>query len=288
MNCLLEFKQKEHYGAYLRGFSIRLRKRFFLGLIINILIAIVFVIQYLISPQSYSCGMLIWFGIRTALSFLWIVGIYYILRRLSKYSKYSRTIDLTLDLVALITNANFISVVGNVDPEIFGDLGLYIYGWTFGVIFTCLLSKIGSWRLKVLGIVFQTCFFVMSLHLKSQPGKVLVYLRLVQVILTYIAVIYIEERYERSDFLEKRKIYEDSEAIKTILNDITEGILIVSPESQILYANRPVEQMFRLKELTLQALFAEIRVVSMSHNILKCAIEKSILEVSSAHVIYKL
>ena len=284
MNCILAFKQKEHYGAYLSGFSIRLKKRFFLGLIINALIAIVVLIQYLLSPQSYSREVLAWFGIRTILSAVWIVGIYYILRRLSRYSKYSRMIDLTLDVVGMITSANMLSVLGSVQCEYYGSMGLYVYGWSQGLLFVSVISIIGSWRLKALGTFLQIGFFIVSLFREYQAGAEVVTIRLVQVLIMYIAVIYIEERYERSDFLEKRKIYEDSEAIKTILNDITEGILIVSPERQILYANKPVEQMFGLKELTLQDLFSQIKVVSASHNILKSAVEKSALEVSLGQV----
>lgn len=256
-----------------------------MGLIINLFTAIVILLQYLIEPQSFAGSTLTWIGVRTGLAFIWIVTTYCILRRLNRHPRYSRKIDISLDVLSLMTSANLYSVVGNFECESFGTVGVFTYGWCLGIAFICAITIIGSWRIRALAIFLQVSFFIIVGFAVQQYSTVINTLRLIQALVVYLVVIYIEERYLRFEFLEKRKIYEDSEAIKKILDDITEGILIVSPEKQILYANKPMKLMFNLAELTLDGLFAQIRVVSMSGNVLKSAIEKSILEISSVQVI---
>eukprot|EP00331_Platyophrya_macrostoma_P033664 CAMPEP_0176434962 /NCGR_PEP_ID=MMETSP0127-20121128/17015_1 /TAXON_ID=938130 /ORGANISM="Platyophrya macrostoma, Strain WH" /LENGTH=654 /DNA_ID=CAMNT_0017817851 /DNA_START=470 /DNA_END=2437 /DNA_ORIENTATION=+ len=87
---------------------------------------------------------------------------------------------------------------------------------------------------------------------------------LAQIVLIYGFSFYITEKFLRQDYLEKRKIYDDSEAVKSILDDITEGIVIIEKKSNILYLNQPVQKMFKLEnKQNTEELFNKIKIKSI-------------------------
>ncbi len=84
--------------------------------------------------------------------------------------------------------------------------------------------------------------------------------------------VYNRERYDRNQHIERIKIFQDSQAVLKILDDITEGILIIDESKNILYTNSPVKSMLQTDNPNLNQLFSGVSVKMVSSEQSLCKI----------------
>mgnify|MGYP003877460177 FL=1 len=93
--------------------------------------------------------------------------------------------------------------------------------------------------------------------------KIMIYY-LIQVFLIYAISSYIRERYWRIESLQKIKLYQETESIKKVLDDVLEGIVVIDAKKKILYLNESAEKMFQRKISSLEDLFSDFKIKAMA------------------------
>jgi sensor histidine kinase regulating citrate/malate metabolism len=121
--------------------------------------------------------------------------------------------------------------------------------------------------MKIAMIIAQMTYFSVFVG-EAESYAVPIILFAVEGIFFYLTLTYFHEKYQRLDFLEKRKIYDNYEAIKKIFDDISQGIMIVDNKNQIVYSNQAVHRLFNEPQdqepsLSLTNLLSKVRVKSM-------------------------
>ena len=262
MNFCLGFEKQKHYQAFVSDFSVRVKRKLIEGLIINGSFAISVITQYAADTQSKSVSVVIWSLSKLSITLLWIIGIACIRIRLEKFKKYHRLIFLLFDIFQCCSTINLYPFFSHGQQKRYGGLGLLINGWYNGVSYFLAIQLIECWQIKVLHILFQTILFGVYIgKIETYPTAQL--MSAMQSFIVFSLSQYFREKFIRMDFLEKRKVYDDSEAVKSILDDITEGIMIINQERKILYMNQPVQKMFKLEKKYPEDLFSRIKIKSV-------------------------
>ena len=125
-----------------------------------------------------------------------------------------------------------------------------------------------SWWIKAIAPIIQIVYFlVFIVQAEFYWPAILIFAA--ESAIMYLCYVYIHEKYMRKDFIEKRKVYENYEAIMKIFDDIIQGIMIVDQEYKIIYSNRTVDLMFNLQRpqevgSSIERLFSEIQVKTIS------------------------
>ena len=263
MNFWLGFKNHDHDQAFVSEFSIRIKRKLIIGLIINAWYAISVTATILIERRATTASFSgVWAVTKVAIALLWIIGVFSIRLKLEKFRKYHALIFFLFDIVQCCVALTFFGV----SPGRLGDVGtlrVLTNGWTSGLQYAASLLLIDSWQIRVLHIIVQITIHSVCNGI-ADNSNVSVIIFLVDTFFMYALFFYFSEKFKRMEFLEKRKIYEDSEAVKTILDDITEGIVIINRQKKIVYLNQPVQKMFRLEQhKTADDLFSRIKIKSM-------------------------
>ena len=261
MNVLLGFKSDQHSNAFFSSFSVRVRRKVFEGLAINGTNVLSIIVQLILEPGTITSNSLIWIFIKLSIALFWMLGILCIRMRLEKLRKYHKIIFLLFNVLQTLSLTNLFPYFSQAQQKSLGPLGLLIYGWCIGIEYVCGSVLIDSWQMKVMHCLGQVIFFaVYVFEVEAQPRSV--FIILLAMFFMFSFSVYLREKYTRVDFLEKRKIYENSEAVKTILDDITEGIVIINQNKDILYLNQPVQRMFKLEDQTTASLFSKFKIKS--------------------------
>ena len=262
MNFCLGFKNNDHSQAFVSDFSSRIERKSIKGLIINGWFAVSIITQQIAEKRPLSSPGEIWTMVKLVIVLLWIIGIFSIRLKLEQLKKYHKLIFFLFDIVQCCAALSFFLVFNSGLEKVGSNLLLSI-GWTSGLQYIAGVLLIDSWQLKVVHVLFQTTFFAMYFGLTA-TGVFSTYIYLADIVLMYGLFFYFSEKFTRMEFLEKRKMYEDSEAVKSILDDITEGIVIITRQNKILYMNQPVQKMFKLEQLkSTEELFSRIKIKSM-------------------------
>ena len=262
MNVWLGFKNSKHNDAYVSDFPTRLKRKFIIGLIINGWFALCFVIQRITlstAPLSFSEQ---WAFIKIAISLFWIIGIFSIRLKLEKFRKYHKLIFIIFDIVQCCVALNFYPILSSGSEKSAGIQQTTIT-WSSGLNYIAAVLLIESWQIRVAHVFSQVLLFLVYIGSVEKIGApVLIFL--INAFLMYASFFYIREKFTRMEFLEKRKMYENSEAVKSILDDITEGIVIINKQKKILYLNQPVQKMLKLNQHeTTDDIFSRIRIKSV-------------------------
>ena len=262
MNFCLGFKNSDHSQAFVSDFSTRIERKSIKGLIINGWYAVSIIAQMIAEKRTVSSPGDIWTMSKLAIVLLWIIGIFSIRLKLEQLKKYHKLIFFLFDLVQCVAALSFFLVFNSGLDKIDGNK-LLIIGWTTGLQYIAGVLLIDSWQLKTMHVLFQAAFFATYFGLAAK-GSPSTYIYLANIFLEFGFFFYFSEKFTRMEFLEKRKMYEDSEAVKSILDDITEGIVIINRQNKILYLNQPVQKMFKLEKLnTTEELFSRLKIKSM-------------------------
>ena len=263
MNFCLQFRSKDYSSAYMSSFSLLIRRKFFLGTILNLGILGIAIAKLNLKHAPGATASSAASITQIIISALWIAGVYCLKKTSGRFSKYRSLISFILDIMMLVSAVDFKPMTPKVDQSNFIELALS--SWHQGVVFICYLSVITLWQIRVLACLIQAIIFMVTLidfDSSSQSSGMVAYGFLVYAVTTYL-----NEKFERASFIEKAKLYFDSEAIKKILNNITEGILIVDQRNTILYSNSTIQTMLTdSKEINIENLFSQIRIKSLSQS----------------------
>lgn len=263
MDFCLRFKKRDHLQAFESDFTTRVKRTLVLGVLINGGYAICVLAQRLVDNDARNSVSTIFAFSKTAAAILWILGVFLIRMRLEKFKKYHKLIFILFDIFQCLAIINLYPNLSQGQLKRYGGIGLLITGWCSGIRYICGLKLIETWQIKVLHIVGETIYFAIYLE-KIEDHPISQIISLLLTFVMYVLILYFAEKFTRKEFLEKRKMYEDSEAVKSILDDITEGIVIINQQKKIVYLNQPVQKMFHLEQhKTTDDLFSRIKTKSM-------------------------
>ena len=265
MNIFLQFKNQNYVQAYTHDFQLQLKKR---GVMITFT-AIVYVIANGISiglnPNLGPTSSKVILFLRLATGLLTLAGIHCLIKYASKCKKHIAKINIILDSLIALTPFVVYPLAGNLAIDAFSKLGVYIWAWSAAFGALAMNITFGNWWMKAVVTITQYVYFFIFLF-QREKYAVPIFIFGVEVIILYLVLTYIQERYERLNFLEKRKIYDNYEAIKKIVDDISQGIMIVDQSNEVIYANRIVYTILTQdpQTVSLSTLFSQVFVKSIS------------------------
>mgnify|MGYP000868083848 CR=1 FL=1 len=265
MNVFLQFKNKAHFDAYRYDFQLQLRKRTAMATIATLLLIINNCVAYILNPNLGPPLSKTLFFLRVSFCVLTLAGVLLAKRFAKKIQNHIRIVNFFLDITASLVVFVVYPVAGTVTVDSFSKLGAYLWAWAGAFVLLTMNYTLGTWWMRALVATIQIIFFVVFLF-QREVYHITVFCGLTYGIIFYVATIYLQERFDRLNFLEKRKIYENYEAIKKIFDDISQGIMIVDQSNEIIYANRTVSTLFHQdsKTLSLTEITSQIYVKSVS------------------------
>ena len=264
MDFLLRFKSLVHNQTFSETLSLRLKSRCYLGVAVIAGYIVLLINDALTNSESKANH--IWDFSRRSLLIVWILVMQYFCRKTIKLIRYATIIQVLLDLIIVfLASTDYAwTIIKDGDPVGPADIrGGKLIGWDNGVLFSCSLLLINSWYLRILAciikfVIFATLMLTASDVLDWHVGILAV------VLLVQAYAVYNRERFDRNRHIDSIKIFQDSQAVLKILDDITEGILIIDEFKNILYMNSPVKKIFQTDNPRLTQLFANVSVKSVS------------------------
>ena len=264
MNILLQFKKKSHADAYSHDLQLQVSKRLIMISIWALMhvvgkVSVLAIFKTLtMTPLEIS---------RTVTVFVLLIGLIALRCNLQRTKKYQTIINLFLDLCLIYAQFIFYPLIGRGALEIFTKLGVFMYSWITCVSCIATYLAFANWWIRLSVPIIQMIYILVPTV--QQEHKLLSPIILVifsQCIFVYGTFIYIYELYQRKDFLEKRKVYENYEAILRIFDDIIQGIMIVDRDYNLIYSNRTFNSMFNHERSnqTVGSLFSQIQVKSIN------------------------
>lgn len=282
MDCLLRFKSHFYSQTFSSDLSTRLKPRFYLGLVVNacFLVLLINTLLYhaplsktLIDECEYT---------RLALLILWIIIMGYFCRRTQKLKRSATVLQVVLDTIMVaIASTDFFWILANRAAETPADIrGDEVVGWSTGVLFSCSLFLINSWHTRILACIVKFIIFTTVTLVSTELSEWKVGI-LGAILLLQSYTVYNRERYDRRQHIERMKVFQDSQAVLKILDDITEGILIIDECTRIRYMNMPVKKIFRSDTPSANDLFSKITVKSISSSQDRCKIPCTVNRISN-------
>ena len=286
MDIFLRFKSKSHREAYSQGLELQLRKRCVTMTVLAVLFILINIISYAIYPNAGSLGSKMLVVSRIITGLIALLGICLMKRKANRFQRYAFFINIVLDILLIFISFAFYPLLGNVGVDGFSKLGVYVIAWStcYAVCFVSYL--LAHWWMRIVMLITQMSFFLVFV-MEREPSPVPILLLAIEGFLLFLSMNYIQERYERLDFFEKRKMYDNYEAIKKIFDDISQAIMIVDTNNQIVYSNQAVHQLFNGSEgqnLSVNSLFSLVKVKSMFPNIETLITEQIVSTREEVHV----
>lgn len=266
MNFLLQFKDKKHAEAYSHDHQLQVNKRLAMVVtwtVLNLLASLVLFLLYGIANFTPLDNA------KLSLQIVSIITLIVVKCKFQRAQKYIRIINFVLDIFLIFVIFIFYPLLGADPVNIFGKLGIFVIAWC-----TCLATYsiyyfVMSWWIRAFIPVLQIGFYLVFV-VEREPFSSIVITFAVECISIYLLYIYIHERYQRLDFLEKRRVYENYEAIKKIFDDIIQGVLLVDRSYNIIYSNQTVyallncqQNQFRQEGPSLRELFSQVYVKTL-------------------------
>ena len=263
MNILLQFKKKSHSEAYSHDLQLQVTKR----LIMVIIWALTHIGEKFAVLGIYGSVTMSSLDISKMTMIFVLVAALAVLRcNLRRARKYQALIDIILDLCLIYGQFVFYPLVGKGTLDIFTRLGNFAYGWVACLACYSIYFAIANWWLKVIVPLVQVaCIVVPAVQLEHKLLSPVIIILACECLILYGGFIYVHEYFRRRDFLEKRKVYENYEAVMRIFDDIIQGVMIVDPNYKLIYSNRTIGSMFSQAQntLALESLFSQIQVKSI-------------------------
>ena len=270
MDIFLRFKSKKHAEAYSLGLDLQLQKKCVMLLVEGLIFIVATIISYSLYPSAGSLSSTLLTLARCIAQILALIGMFLMRRHLQRVQRYAFVINLVLDLVLGFIPFAFYPAVGTLSVDMFSKLGVYTWAWSACSIEISMNYLLSNWWMKFAMMVIQITYFMVFVGLRD-PYAVPIILMAVQAILFFLILTYFNERYERWGFFEKRKVYDNYEAIMNIFDDISQGIMIVDKGNQIFYSNRAVHLLFNntqsQERSTLTNMFSQLQVESVFPNL---------------------
>lgn len=265
MDLLLRFKSRTHSQTFSSDLSIRLRNRFYLGLAVNGGYVILIINDITTHSSIDKKFMSSWCYTRLALVIIWTLLMQCFCRKTTILMRYANLIQGILDGIMVFCAAtDFMWVTTNQTYLSAVDVrGEELVSWSTGLIFSCSLLLINSWIIRIVACIAKFIILTLVIYTSVDISNWKIgILAVVLIIQAY--TVYNRERYDRIQHIERIKVFQDSQAVLKILDDITEGILIIDESRNIRYSNMPVKKIFQSSNPKLNHLFANVSVKNVS------------------------
>lgn len=265
MNILLKFRTPAHDEAYTQDFAIQLRKRFKLCLLGFIFYLVGFTVVNLTDQGSRSSTSKILYGFRLACLLFVIISTYCLGRKWKNPKKSMRNFNMFLDIFIFAIIFTFYPLGMGPAASVYGQAGIYISQWSNGYFIANALMLLSNWWIRSLAVIAQFLYFIICIVLREDHP-----VPQIAVVLFTSAVcvcwMYLNEKYERLNFLEKRKVYENFEALKKIFDDVSQGIAIIERNDYSnFYQNHSLSEIFDTQSsIDWKRLFPQIKVRKIS------------------------
>ena len=203
--------------------------------------------------------------LRVSFCLFTLFGVLWAKRKAKRIQNHMYKIIFVAYITASLAVFTIYPLTGGLMLDSLSKLGAYQWAWACTVAQFTMIQTLGTWWMRVVVATLQAGFFAVFLF-QREPYHDSIFLTLfLYGFVFYVATLYLQERFNRLDFLEKREIYENYEAIKKIFNDISQGIMRVGQENEIIYANRAVHTIFNQdsQALSLAEISAQIYVKSV-------------------------
>ena len=263
MNIFLQFKKKSHSVAYDHDLEIAVTKRKWMMAWMTIMNLGAMFLNWGIARRAYVSKYELTKTIAIISLFISLCLLKWKFHRVKKYlSKINFVLDIILIYFAFIP-------FPLLNPRQFDpltSLGTVTLMWSVSLICFTSTYAIANWWLRALGPIIQVIYFFIPTII-GEPYWQAIIVVAIECLILYGGFIYIYEKYQRKDFLEKRKVYENYEAILQIFDDINQGVMIVEPNYKFIYSNKTIDKMFRKPEQgewSLDHLFSQITVKSIT------------------------
>ena len=263
MDIFLRFKNKKHAEAYAYDLKYHIQNRLFmLGTGVSVSSA-VYAFTSIFNPNVGNKASQLLVAVRFALTLLALIGYYLLKKYMHRVKPYASKLVILLDAISLAGQFVIYPISGNIVVDNFSKLGVYVWAWCAAFCVFSVYIILLNWWMKMLNVALQMGFFLYFVIKREPLYSPIISLALMGVFcFTFLS--YMQEMFQKRDFLEKRKLYDNYEALKRIFDDICQGIIIVDTKFNTIYANRTVEAMFNRqssqKGVVVEELFAEVQV----------------------------
>ena len=263
MNFLLQFKQKNHSQAYDHDLQLQITKRLILVVIWGLISFSGNVATYamlgFISMSALNVIKLTTIGVC-------MISVCVLRCNIRRTQRYFGIINFVLDLGLIWAQFQLFPYVGRSGLAAYGKLASFTFGWSVCLGCYATYYAIQNWWLKAIVPIVQMVYMLIPTAQEEKIYWPFIVTIAVQCMAIYVAFIYVAEVFQRKDFLEKRKVYENYEALMRIFDDINQGVMIVDPNYKRIYSNRTIDTMFNQSQdnPSLEDLFSQIQVKSLT------------------------
>ena len=273
MNCLLQFRNKNHFEAYSHDLVLQIRKRAFMVFFMAVDFAIVYTTMYATNSVTIDPKSKTLITLRGVMVGVGVVGFFLSMKYNKRLRRHLGLLNLIFDVAVMIASATFYPIVGNISVEELDKFGVYMWAYSTSLCAVAIYFLIAHWWMKMLTATAQIGFFLYFI-IRDQENPIPIVGVAWQGLALYLFAIYINEKFERIHFLEKRKIYENYEALMKIFDDISQGIVIIDQQYHKVYSNRTINAMFEkqaeenwqtedlLSEFQVKSIFPVVDVVT--------------------------
>ena len=258
MNIFLQFKKKTHAEAYDHDLEIQVTKRLWMVIVMTVINVISMVSTWILAKRV---SMATYDATKRIAIFVLLVGLCVLKWKFHRVKKYLGKINFVLDVILMYFSFIPFPLIGENQFDPLTSLGTVTLMWSISLICFTSTYAIANWWLRALGPIIQVIYFFVPTVIREKYWSLIV-ISAVQCLVLYGGYIYVYELFQRKDFLEKRKVYENYEAIKQIFDDIIQGVMIVDPNYKPIYSNRTFNTMFNVQKSkhSLETLFSQILV----------------------------
>lgn len=228
MNIFLSIKNKKHGCKYYESMEYYTAQSLYVQVIMGAS-SIIFIlynqISLMVQPVATQATMNS--GISRIVFFFLLLMMGLIARLLrNKLQKYHKISRLGLDIINIGFSGYMTWIISQNTSK------PYYIGWWDCLVALSIVACISRWYLKILA------FFTMILMaFLNDPGSIRMMLILAAILIYYAFSTYFLQRYEISQFLEKQKLYEETQTFKQMLDLTTDGIIIYSFKEEMMYKN---------------------------------------------------
>ena len=269
MDIFLQFKNKSYAKSYSHDLKLQLKRRAAMISLIFVVFVVPNAISVRLNPSLASTKSKVLLWLRLSACVLTLAGIYLLKRNVLQCKKYIGKINIILDALTALAPFVVYPLIGNFNLDRFSHLGMYIYSWSAALCAFSMAFTFGNWWMKAVVSIAQYIYFFIFLFQREQYS-IPIFIFGIQAIILYLALTYLQEKYDRINFLEKQTTHDNYEAIKKIVDDISQGIMIVDQSNEVIYANRIVYTLLnqdQQQSVSLSTLFSQVNVKSISPQI---------------------
>ena len=242
MDIFLRFQKTHHSTAYSENVQLQLKKRMIMLFLVALNIIMSSVVVYAINPVGVPYYYILITVARILAFSVAFLGIYCLNKCFQRLKKHTYKLNIVFDILIISGQVVLYPIIDGYVNAL-GKLEIFVWAWSNAISCYSIIYVLANWWLKVLTVIAQSAFFLAYvIKGRNAPPSIVSYL--VHSVVLYLLITYFSERYHRFDFLERRKTFENHEAIKRIFDDISQGIMIIDQNDDIVYSNRTINTMF--------------------------------------------